>query len=75
MAAVGTVPDNTGYEILPDTGYEILPDTGYRSVPDTGSNEIPDFWPDTWYSRRQLYAYRLAAYFALLHRFVSVPIF
>ena len=27
------------------------------------------------YSRRHLYAYRFAAYFALLHRFLSVPIF
>ena len=27
------------------------------------------------YSRRQLYAYRFAAYFAFLHRFVSVLIF
>jgi hypothetical protein len=27
------------------------------------------------YSQRQLYAYRLAAYFAFLHRYVSVSIF
>ena len=27
------------------------------------------------YSRRHLYALRLAAYFGLLHRFLSVPIF
>ena len=29
---------------------------------------------DVEYSRRQIYAYHLSAYSALLHRFVSVPI-
>ena len=32
MAAIGNVPDNTGYEILPDTGYRIIPDIRYISV-------------------------------------------
>ena len=50
------------------------------------SNDLPDAWmrilgmfihPDVVsnYSRRHLYAYRLAAYFALLHRFLSIRFF
>ena len=47
LAAVGNIPDNTGYEILPDTGYEIILVIVFYWIQDTGFNQIPDSWPDT----------------------------
>ena len=45
LAAVGNVPDNTGYKILPDTGYQIIPDIVLYWKQNTGSNQIPDSIP------------------------------
>ena len=58
----------------PSTGFRIqLSYSRYCACKHTGNSQ----WRlSNWkYSRRHLYAYRLAAYFALLHKFLSVPIF
>ena len=46
LAAVGNVPDNTGYKILPDTEYWIILDIILYQIQDIGSNQKPDSWPD-----------------------------
>ena len=42
LAAVGIIPDNTGYEILLYTGYLIILDNVLYWIQDNGFNQIPD---------------------------------